>query len=217
MAAALKSSSKGNSIGRARSPGERRDRLRSPTHARMVGFPPSHTQVDWRLFVEGEDEADADAAALLADVFEGGAADEPDEAAAAPACGWPRFDASLQVLRDASAGDDAAPVARDETERFAALVRILVAPRTPSAIVDAAVESLKPTTAAEFASRTHDDVESTLRECQVSFPLQKAKYLVGAAEVCAGEFGGDVPRRPRDMRRLPGVGEKGAAQLCVSA
>ena len=29
--------------------------------------------------------------------------------------------------------------------------------------------------------------------------------------------GGDVPRRPRDMRKLPGVGEKGAAQLCVSA
>ena len=95
----------------------------------MVGslvFPPSHTQVDWRLFVEGEDAADADAAALLADVFGGGAADEADEAAAAPACGWPRFDAALRALRDASAGDDAAPVARDEAERFAALVRILV-------------------------------------------------------------------------------------------
>ena len=98
-----------------------------------------------------------------------------------------------------------------------AMVSTQVAPRTPSAIVDAAVEALRPTTAAEFASRTQDDVESTLRECQVSFPLQKAKYLVGAAEVCASEFGGDVPRRPRDMRRLPGVGEKGAAQLCVSA
>ena len=78
-------------------------------HARMVGslvFPPSHTQVDWRLYVEGED---VDAAALLADVFGGGAADEPDEAAAAPACGWPRFEAALRALRgrrgeDASAG-----------------------------------------------------------------------------------------------------------------
>ena len=217
VAAALKSSSKGNSIGRARSPGARRDRLRSPTHARKVGFPPSHTQVDWRLYVEGEEEADADAAALLADVFGGEAADEPDEAAAAPACGWPRFDASLQVLRDASAGEDAAPVARDEAERFAALVRILVAPRTPVAIVDAAVDALRPTTAAEFAVRAQDDVEASLRECQVSFPSQKAKYLVGAAEVCAVDFGGDVPRRPRDMRKLPGVGEKGAAQLCVSA
>ena len=99
----------------------------------MVGslvFPPSHTQVDWRLFVEGEDAADADAAALLADVFGGDAAEDADEAAAAPACGWPRFEASLQALRDA-AGEDAAPVARDEAERFAALVRILVAPRTP--------------------------------------------------------------------------------------
>ena len=96
-------------------------------HARMVGslvFPPSHTQVDWRLYVEGEEEADA--AALLADVFGGGAAEDADEAAAAPACGWPRFEASLQALRDASAGEDAAPVARDEAERFAALVRILV-------------------------------------------------------------------------------------------
>ena len=190
-------------------------------HARKVGkrspvFLPSHTQVDWRLYLEGEEEADADAAALLADVFGGGAADEPDEAAAAPACGWPRFDASLQVLRDA-AGEDDSPVARDETERFAALVRILVAPRTPAAIVDAAVDALRPTTAAEFSTRSQDDVESMLRECQVAFPGQKAKYLVGAAEVCAGGLGGDVPRRPRDMRKLPGIGEKGAAQLCVSA
>ena len=121
----------------------------------MVGslvFPPSHTQVDWRLFVEGEDAADADAAALLADVFGGGAADEPDEAAAAPACGWPRFDAALRALRDA-AGEDAPAPARNEAERFAALVRILVAPRTPSDIVDAAVDALRPTTAAEFTPR----------------------------------------------------------------
>ena len=112
----------GKSIGRARSPGERRDRLRSPARAQGgKTIPPSHTQVDWRLYVEEE----ADAAALLADVFGGGAAEDADEAAAAPACGWPRFEASLQALRDA-AGADAAPVARDEAERFAALVRILV-------------------------------------------------------------------------------------------
>ena len=74
--------------------------------------------------MEGEED-DADAAALLADVFGGGAAEDADEAAAAPACGWPRFEASLRALRDA-AGEDAAPVARDEVERFAALVRILV-------------------------------------------------------------------------------------------
>ena len=103
---------------------------------RSLVFPPSHTQVDWRLYVEGEDAADADAAALLADVFGGGAAEDADEAAAAPACGWPRFDASLQALRDASAREDAPAPARDEAERFAALVRILVAPRTPSELVD---------------------------------------------------------------------------------
>ena len=186
-------------------------------HARAHGgktIPPSHTQVDWRLFVEGEED-DADAAALLADVFGGDAAEDADEAAAAPACGWPRFDASLQTLRDACAGEDAAPVARDEVERFAALVRILVAPRTPSAIVDAAVDALRPTTAAEFARRAQDDVEATLRASDVAFPRRKAEYLLGAAESCARE--GDVPRRPRNMKKLPGVGEKGAAQLCVSA
>ena len=48
-----------------------------------------------------------------------------DESAAAPACGWPRFDAALRALRDA-AGEDAPAPARDEAERFAALVRILV-------------------------------------------------------------------------------------------
>ena len=125
MAAALKSSSKGNSIGRTILP--TKGETAFARHARALGgktIPPSHTQVDWRLYVEGEDD-EADAAALLADVFGGGAADEPDEAAAAPACGWPRFDAALRALRDA-AGDDAAPVARDAAERFAALVRILV-------------------------------------------------------------------------------------------
>ena len=60
--------------------------------------------------------------------------EDADEAGAAPACGWPRFDAALRALRDA-AGEDAAPVARDAAERFAALVRILIAPRTPSEIV----------------------------------------------------------------------------------
>ena len=153
----------------------------------MVGslvFPPSHTQVDWRLYVEGEEEADA--AALLADVFGGDAAEDADEAAAAPACGWPRD------VRRGAAGAPGRGAGRTRRlsramrlPRFAALVRILVAPRTPGAIVDAAVEALGPTTAAEFSSRAQDDVESTLREGQVSFPSQKAKYLVGAAEVCA--------------------------------
>ena len=131
MSAALKSSSKGNSIGRALSPTKGETAFARP-HARKVGkrspvFLPSHTQVDWRLYVEGDEEADADAAALLADVFAGDAADEVDESAA-PACGWPRFDAALRSLRDA-AGEDAPAPARNEAERFAALVRILVAPR----------------------------------------------------------------------------------------
>ena len=174
-------------------------------HARMVEkrslvFPPSHTQVDWRLYVEGEEEADA--AALLADVFGGGAAEDADEAAAAPACGWPRFDAALRALRDA------APVARDEAEDAAPvahprllpawnhsrrsscasgttsrrwrraqwsqhrMVSTQVAPRTPGDIVDAAVDR-RPSTAAEFASRAQDDVESTLREARYPFPCRR--------------------------------------------
>ena len=112
MAAALKSSSKGNSIGRARSPGERRDRLRSPTHARKVGFPPSHTQVDWRLYVEGEEEADAEASPTPEDDSPGLEArrpeaphtsttdEEPDAEAAA------KNAAALGLSDDAMADDD---------------------------------------------------------------------------------------------------------------
>ena len=114
-------------VNRPRTFSRRKERPPSLADARALGgktIPPSHTQVDWRLFVEGEED-DADAAALLADVFGGDAAEDADEAAAAPACWWPRFDAALRALRD-SAGDDAAPVAGDEAERFAALVRILV-------------------------------------------------------------------------------------------
>ena len=66
-------------------------------------------------------------------------------------------------------------------------MRILVAPRTPSAIVDAAVEALRATTAAEFGisgapGRRRVYIEGARR---YPFPLQKAKYLVGASEVCA--------------------------------
>ena len=120
-------------------------------HARMVEkrslvFPPSHTQVDWRLFVEGGGRGRR---------RRGGAPRGRLWGRRRGGRRRGRGGAGLWVapLRGFAAGapgrggEDAAPVARDEAERFAALVRILVAPRTPSAIVDAAVEALRPTTA----------------------------------------------------------------------
>lgn len=177
----------------------------------------SKAEADSEALAGVEGTADSEAAALLADVFSGVAQEDAEETAAVPTCGWPAFDASLARLRDAAPADAPVP-ARDAGERFAALVRILVAPRTQGAFVDAAVGALQPTTAVEFASRAPDDVEAALRAGEVAFPRRKAEFLVKCAEVCALEFAGDVPRRPRDMRRrLPGVGEKGAAQLCASA
>ena len=139
-------------------------------------------------------EADSEAAALLADVFSGVAQEDADETAAVPTCGWPAFDASLARLRAVAPADVPAP-ARDAGERFAALVRILVAPRTQVAFVDAAVDALQPTTASQFASRTPDDVEAALRVCDIAFARRKADFLVRAATVCALEFADDVPHR----------------------
>ena len=44
----------------------------------------------------------------------------------------------------------------------------------------------------------------------ISFPNNKAKHLVGMANMLIGEFKGEVPSDVEDLQRMPGVGRKTA-------
>ncbi|MBK0383756.1 endonuclease III [Pedobacter sp. SD-b] len=63
-------------------------------------------------------------------------------------------------------------------------------------------------TAASLASSTPDEVFTYIRS--VSYPNNKAKHLVGMANVLLTQFGGTVPESIDDLQKMPGVGRKTA-------
>jgi len=63
-------------------------------------------------------------------------------------------------------------------------------------------------TVESLASATVDEVFSYIRS--VSYPNNKAKHLVGMAQVLLNEFGGQVPSDINDLQKMPGVGRKTA-------
>ena len=59
-----------------------------------------------------------------------------------------------------------------------------------------------------LAVSTSDEVFTFIRS--VSYPNNKAKHLVGMANVLVDEFGGTVPEDIDDLQKMPGVGRKTA-------
>jgi len=59
-----------------------------------------------------------------------------------------------------------------------------------------------------LASSTAEEVFTYIRS--ISYPNNKAKHLVGLARMLKEEFGSQVPEKPEDLQRLPGVGRKTA-------
>lgn len=59
-----------------------------------------------------------------------------------------------------------------------------------------------------LAASTSDEVFSYIRS--VSYPNNKAKHLVGMANILINEFGGVVPSSIDDLQKMPGVGRKTA-------
>jgi endonuclease III len=59
-----------------------------------------------------------------------------------------------------------------------------------------------------LAAATSDDVFALIRS--ISYPNNKAKHLVGMAKMLTEEFNGEVPEKPEDLQKLPGVGRKTA-------
>lgn len=63
-------------------------------------------------------------------------------------------------------------------------------------------------TPASLANATSDEVFTYIRS--VSYPNNKAKHLVGMANVLLNEFNGEVPSDINDLQKMPGVGRKTA-------
>lgn len=61
---------------------------------------------------------------------------------------------------------------------------------------------------ASLAASTPDEVFTYIRS--VSYPNNKAKHLVGMANILLNDFGGIVPEHIEDLQKMPGVGRKTA-------
>lgn len=63
-------------------------------------------------------------------------------------------------------------------------------------------------TAQVMANATPEDIYEYIRS--VSYPNNKARHLVGMAQMLVEEYGGEVPSTGEELERLPGVGRKTA-------
>ena len=68
-------------------------------------------------------------------------------------------------------------------------------------------------TAASLARSTPEEVYTYIRS--VSYPNNKARHLVGMAQLLTERFGGEVPASVAELQQLPGVGRK-TANVVVS-
>jgi len=59
-----------------------------------------------------------------------------------------------------------------------------------------------------LAEAEFDEVYSYIRS--ISFPNNKARHLIGMAQMLVSDFNGEVPSEPEMLERLPGVGRKTA-------
>lgn len=93
-------------------------------------------------------------------------------------------------------------------------LQLLIATRLSAQCTDARVNLVTPelfakyTTAEDFAAADVKDVEQIIHSC--GFFRQKAKDIVGMAQMILADFGGNVPDNIEDLTKLPGVGRKTA-------
>ena len=59
-----------------------------------------------------------------------------------------------------------------------------------------------------LAQATFEEVYDLIKS--ISFPNNKAKHLIGMAQMLVSDFGGEVPSEVGQLERLPGVGRKTA-------
>ena len=95
---------------------------------------------------------------------------------------------------------------------------LLVATRLSAQCTDARVNIVTPAlfdkykTLEDYASADLADVEAIVRPC--GFYHNKAKDIIGMAQMILARFGGRVPDNIEDLTKLPGVGRKTANLIC---
>lgn len=91
---------------------------------------------------------------------------------------------------------------------------LLVAVILSAQCTDKRVNQITPSLISRFpsphrlAEAKPDEVFQYIRSC--SYPNNKAKHLVGMAQMLVKEFNGEVPSNVEDLMKLPGVGRKTA-------
>ncbi|MCY7358774.1 MAG: endonuclease III [Rudanella sp.] len=91
---------------------------------------------------------------------------------------------------------------------------LLVAVILSAQCTDKRINQISPALFARFpeaesmAAASVEDVFTYIRS--VSYPNNKAKYLVGMARMVMADFGGEIPATLADLQKLPGVGRKTA-------
>jgi endonuclease-3 len=107
----------------------------------------------------------------------------------------------------------AMPVAETEL-KYANPYELLVAVILSAQCTDKRVNQITPPLFIAYpdvysmAKATSDDVFNFIRTC--SYPNNKAKHLVGMANMLVNDFGGKVPENIDNLQKLPGVGRKTA-------
>jgi endonuclease-3 len=105
------------------------------------------------------------------------------------------------------------PVAETELH-YGSPFQLLVATILSAQCTDKRVNLTTPALFAHFpdavsmAVASVEEVNGLIRS--VTYPQNKAKHLVGMAQMLVRDFGGEVPQEPDDLMKLPGVGRKTA-------
>ena len=97
---------------------------------------------------------------------------------------------------------------------FSSAFQLLVATLLSAQCTDKRINQVTPAlfaaypTAAKMAQADSDELLEYIRS--VSYPNTKAKHLAGMARMLVEQFGGEVPDKPEQLTKLPGVGRKTA-------
>ena len=118
-----------------------------------------------------------------------------------------KFQAFIDYFRESM------PDARTELD-YGSPYELLVAVILSAQCTDKRVNIITPEffksfpTADQLASATLEHVFELIKSC--SYPNNKAKNLIGMAQVLIGEFEGEVPSDVDELQKMPGVGRKTA-------
>jgi endonuclease-3 len=109
------------------------------------------------------------------------------------------------------------PIPLVHRDPFTLLVAVVLSAQTTDAQVNKVTPALfaKASTPQQMAKLTPEQILSAIRSCGLA--PSKAKNVQRLAQMLVEEHGGEVPRDPEALERLPGVGHKTASVVMSQA